>query len=466
MSYYPISIQNVKKNVARKKRLYSRNDIALFSEKKDTYNNVKTISNEFGETLTRVDGNIPPDLEIKNGQRFLFISYDQSKYSHGIHKYPAKFFPELPRWLIQRYSKENDIILDPFTGSGTTNVEALLAKRNSIGIDVDPFSRFLSKVKTTPLDQYELDKYNEVLLENIIAFNPSSLHLSDIPSFPYRDNWFNEEILYELAFIRRLINTLDSNKEIKDFYQICLSSIIRFVSNADNNCTRTVIRKKLNKSIYPSMALTKFAEMILINSFRITDFTNNIKSNCFVELPEEQDARNISYSNGYIDFAVTSPPYVNAVDYPRTHQLEIYWLGIMNGSLTPLKKMHVGTESVSISDYKHLHKIGIPEIDKKLKSIYNIDQRRSFIAYKYLLDMNANLSEVHKVLKKGSKYVVVVGNNTIRGIKFENWKYLMSLAELTGFKIRKYFGSEIIKHFIKVPREERINTDWVIVLEK
>ncbi|MBL7110257.1 MAG: site-specific DNA-methyltransferase, partial [Candidatus Marinimicrobia bacterium] len=124
----------------------------LFKNNTDAFTNVKIISNEFGEKLTRIDGNIPIDLEIKNGQRFLFISYDQSRYSHGIHKYPAKFFPELPRWLIQRYSNENDIILDPFTGSGTTNVEALLSNRNSIGIDVDPFSRFLSKIKTTPLD--------------------------------------------------------------------------------------------------------------------------------------------------------------------------------------------------------------------------------------------------------------------------------------------------------------------------
>jgi len=466
MSYYPISLQDVKKNVARKKRFYSNNNINLFPEKNDIHSNVRTISNEFGETLTRVDGNIPPDLEIKNGQRFLFISYDQSRYSHGIHKYPAKFFPELPRWLIQRYSKENDIVLDPFTGSGTTNVEALLNKRNSVGIDVDPFSRFLSKVKTTPLDKNELENSNDVLLKNIVDFHPSFLDQSDLPRFPYRDNWFNKEILYELAFIHKVINALETNQQIKDFYRICLSSIIRFVSNADNNCTRTVIRKKLNKQIYPSMALTKFAEVMLINSFRMTDFSKNINGNYSVELPDDNDARNIKYPTGYFDLAITSPPYVNAVDYPRTHQLEIYWLGIMNGSLTPLKKKHVGTESVMVSDYKYLHRIGVTDADNKIERIFEKDPRRAFIAYRYLLDMNANLSEVYKVLKKGGKYVVVVGNNTIRGEIFENWKYLMHLADNTGFKIRKYFGSEIIKHFIKVPREERINTDWIIILEK
>ena len=60
----------------------------------------------------------------------------------------------------------------------------------------------------------------------------------------------------------------------------------------------------------------------------------------------------------------------------------------------------------------------------------------------------------------------MVGNNRIRGEIFENWKYILAIAESVGFSVRNYFGSEIINHFIKVPREERINTDWVIVLEK
>lgn len=54
----------------------------------------------------------------------------------------------------------------------------------------------------------------------------------------------------------------------------------------------------------------------------------------------------------------------------------------------------------------------------------------------------------------------------MRGQVFETWKYLMSIAEDVGFGIETYFGSEIINHFIRVPRGERINTDWVLVLNK
>ena len=141
----------------------------------------------------QVDGEIPVELPVNDGDRFLFISYDQSHLTHGLHKYPAKFFPELPRWLIKRYSQENDTILDPFSGSGTTNVEARLLKRHSVGIDVDPFSRFISTVKVRPLAEKELIDAQESLFNAIEDYRSALVSESDIPSFPYRDNWFNKK---------------------------------------------------------------------------------------------------------------------------------------------------------------------------------------------------------------------------------------------------------------------------------
>jgi hypothetical protein len=337
MSYYPVNIEEIQLKVAKKRiKKYTPPTYSIFDEP----SNVKEIQNSFGEKLVRVDGTIPVDLPIENGQRFLFISYDQSRFSHGIHKYPAKFFPELPRWLIQRYSKPNEWVLEPFMGSATTNIECLLHNRNSVGIDIDPFARFLAKVKTTPLNLDELNQTNQFILEQITFFQPILIKNEQIPQFPYRDNWFRVEILKELTYIKHLIENLSVNEHLKDFYKICFSSIIRNVSNADDNCTRTVIRKKLNKQVYPSLALTKFAENLLIFSQRITEFSENV-TNSFLEISHDSDARNIKYSNNTFDLAVTSPPYGNAVDYPRTHQLEMYWLDIVNGSLTELKKQHI-----------------------------------------------------------------------------------------------------------------------------
>ncbi len=459
------SLTHIKERVKEKERqAFLKSNGTIFP--KSALSDIKTINNDFGETLTKVDGEIPIDLETKKGQKFLFISHEQTYGSHGLHKYPAKFFPELPRWLINRYSKPHDWILDPFTGSGTANIEALLNKRNSVGIDVEPFARYLSKVKTTPLDSKLLDKLSTELLNKIVKYTPEQVNKEDLPVFPYRDNWFQESMLYELTFIKKQIDKLACPVEIKDFFYVCFSSIIRFVSNADNNCTRTVVRKNLNKNISPTIALKKFSENLLHYKEKMKVFSSMVPKGIRVDFPADMDAKQTHYADNTFDFSLTSPPYVNAVDYPRTHQLELYWLGLVSGSLTPLKKQHIGTESVSAKAYRQLHLSGIEIADKKMESIFEKDPRRAYIAYKYLMEMKANLEETYRILKRGGRYALVVGNNKIKGEIFENWRYLMEMAENVGFSVEDYFGSEIINHFIKVPREERINTDWVLILRK
>ena len=130
------------------------------------------------------------------------------------------------------------------------------------------------------------------------------------------------------------------------------------------------------------------------------------------------------------------------------------------------EKQNVGTESVSASHYKRRHEIGVQEADRVIANIFEDDPRRAFIAFKYLDDMRKNLNEVYKVLREGGRYVIVVGNNRIRGHLFENWKYLMPIAEGIGFEVETYFGSEIIKHFIKVPRGNASTRIGFLVLKR
>ncbi|MCY3627263.1 MAG: DNA methyltransferase [Gammaproteobacteria bacterium] len=414
---------------------------------------------------TRIEGTIPTNLLVTNNQKFLFISKDQQRYTHGLHKYPAKFFPELPRWIIDRYSSKGDTILDPFMGSGTTNLEAGLLGRNSIGVDVDPFSRFLSKVKTTQLPENELLKAHEVVVNAIGKYGKRN-HVNGIPSFPYRDKWFKPYILKELSFIKSVIETIQYSQDIKDFFLICFSSIIRAVSEADNNCTRTVIRKKLAKQVNEGDAIRLFLKRLDRNiKGMIALGQSDMSGNVFI--PNDADARAMpSVHSDSIDLAITSPPYMNAVDYPRTHQLEMYWLGFASGSLAPLKKLHIGTEVVSVVDYNSLHKTQSKLANRAIEAIYQCDPRRAYIASKYIDDMQANLEETYRVLQPGKRYVVIVGDNLVRGVRFETWKYLKQIAPKVGFRVEKNFVSAIINHFIKVPRAERINDDHILVLKK
>ena len=82
-----------------------------------------------------------------------FIPRDRVSFylTHDFHPYFAAYPPELVSRLLNKYSNEGDIFLDPFMGGGSSIVEGFRLKRNTIGIDISPLAKFISEVKTTPI---------------------------------------------------------------------------------------------------------------------------------------------------------------------------------------------------------------------------------------------------------------------------------------------------------------------------
>ena len=78
-------------------------------------------------------------------------------------KYPTRYISAVPRFAINAYSKAGETVLDPFCGSGTTAIEAMLLGRNAMSIDIDPFARLLIKVKTTVYSKEDIDFLDEVV---------------------------------------------------------------------------------------------------------------------------------------------------------------------------------------------------------------------------------------------------------------------------------------------------------------
>ena len=73
--------------------------------------------------LPDIKGDIPVNLKIPNHCSVLVISKSQRSMTHALHKYPAKYIPEYPRWAIKKYTgNKNNIVLDPFCGSGTSTI--------------------------------------------------------------------------------------------------------------------------------------------------------------------------------------------------------------------------------------------------------------------------------------------------------------------------------------------------------
>ncbi|MGY5875649.1 MAG: DNA methyltransferase [Candidatus Thorarchaeota archaeon] len=416
-------------------------------------------------------GDISPETDIHHGANILIISKDQSYLTHGIHKFPAKFFPELPRYLIQRFSQKGETVLDPMCGSGTVVLESLLNDRFAVGVDIDPIARLVTRVKTNPLDERVLWTLSNEVQSSLTRRLVNGYTPSQIPEFNYRDNWFLDFVLFELAIVKDTITEVSGSQvEYLDFFRVVFSSIIRDVSNADPHCTRTVIRKKQTRNITSGETVAKFVKVLNQQVNAMTQLIEkiNILDHWNVQLLDSS-ATSMKLGSDSVHLAVTSPPYINAVDYPRTHQLEMYWLDLVeDGPLSKMKRKYIGTEAVYKKEYQDLGVSGYEQLDSLLERIYLSDPRRSFITFKFFEDMKEQLRETYRVLRPGGHYCIAIGNNVIRGVHVKSHEILSEIArsEDVGFELDRMFFSGLIRHFIRIPRKERMSGEWVIILRK
>ena len=160
---------------------------------------------------------------------------DTSYITHGYYTYPAKFIPQLAGRLIEEYSKQGDIVIDPFMGSGTTVVEALVNDRIGIGTDVNEIAYLISKVKTTPIESKNLYKAffkieNDLHLRLGKEYEQwvAEAH-SQMPKNERIDYWFLPEQRDKLAIILFAIKEI-GDKDIQDFFLVAFSQILKSTS--------------------------------------------------------------------------------------------------------------------------------------------------------------------------------------------------------------------------------------------
>jgi hypothetical protein len=149
-------------------------------------------------------------------------------YTQGFHSYPAMMIPQVAHRLIEEYSQEGDVLLDPFCGSGSVLVEAKITKRYSWGVDLNPLAVLIARVKTTPINPSILYKEYCNLIERILKMHDDEAH---IPQFFNIYFWFKESVIKSLARIKTAIDRIEQN-EIREFFHVTFSEVVRLSSNS------------------------------------------------------------------------------------------------------------------------------------------------------------------------------------------------------------------------------------------
>ena len=289
--------------------------------------------------------------------------------SHRMHSFSAKFPPQLADWMIKKYSKESDYVLDPMVGSGTTLVEATLLGRNAFGCDIDPLARLISKVKATPINPLTLSQDNiefEMKLRDCFKElrsqrkkKSSRKYLEKlgviIPEFPNRDYWFLPEVQEELALLIFIMGQED-NKDYADFLHVVFSSIIitKGKTSVANVMDLAHSRPHYREPNEIPDVLEKFIAKLNKLARDLSGYSTSIKNSDISAKVIGVDATSIPIADNSIDLVFTSPPYVNAIDYPRAHKFSIFWLpeylGINAVEYSQLSKEYIGTERVPKSE--------------------------------------------------------------------------------------------------------------------
>lgn len=405
-------------------------------------------------------------VDIQNGSTYLIKQANPNSYTHGMFKYPCKFIPEIPRWAINSFlSCKKGVIFDPFSGSGTTLLEANINGIDAYGTEIDDIAKLIIKVKTTVLDERQTNcleqKYSELM---------GVISQSDAKAFrPRIDNlehWFCESTINELGRMKVYIDNID-DADVRDFFRLCMVSIIKRVSNADDTSPKPYVSGKVKK-IPPTVekeftsVFRRYKQMITeLSGIENMGRTNIIDGDALKFLVPEK-----------IDLAITSPPYINAFDYGRTMRLENLWMATLTEEkLREKKSLYVGTEKINVKQEKS--ELAILEKSSLLKSYYydivEKDEKRALIVKKFFEDMQDNLNSVYRQMNEGGKYVIVIGNSTIRKVNVESWKVIEEIANDIGFKTIQYFNYIIQNPYIRIPRKGmggKISKDYVLVLEK
>ena len=135
------------------------------------------------------------------------------------------------------------------------------------------------------------------------------------------------------------------------------------------------------------------------------------------------------------------------------------------------KSQYVGTEKISTK--KEKEDLTILEKSTLLRTYYDQiaeqDEKRALIVKKFFEDMEDNLRCVYSQMNICGKYVIVIGNSTIRKVNVESWRVIEEIANKIGFKTLQYFNYIIQNPYIRIPRKGmggKINKDYVLVLEK
>ncbi|MEM3628881.1 MAG: hypothetical protein QXE06_05875 [Candidatus Bathyarchaeia archaeon] len=384
---------------------------------------------------------------------------------HFIHKHEGKADPWLARSALNLLGVEEGCkVLDPFCGSGSFIADAPLMNINAYGVDINPLSTLIARVKCslTELPLIELKetmlKIHDKALANDLFVGKIKFQqlIKDLGVREIHELSHKQKLFEKILSIKESIDAYAHNELVKDFLYTILSRSIIDVSE----------KKKINIwynfiSDFINFYLLAYATQQALRKLNVES-----KGCCKIITG---DSHSIQELLGYekVDGIVCSPPYFDALDYVSFSMLPILILGLHDEA----KELYISTIG-SKARTANLDKdciLTLPESSRHLinELLNHKRQKKAQVVLKYLLDMRDCLTEFSKIVKQGSRVIFVVG-------RYHHWKFGASEMQVDGAQVLIDLGEsaglvledELSHNISKIEAGKRIKEESVIIWKK
>lgn len=402
------------------------------------------------EELESKFNTIYPDNENATYASILNFSDDLEKPFQRWFRYKEGYSVDLVYKILDENNLKNGIILDPFSGSGTTLLASKNRSINSIGFEVNPFTHLMSFLKLHNYTEREILEF-ELSMDNVFK---KTNKISKLPDRQMMKNVFSKKLESEFLSIKYNINKLDVSENIKNLFLLGWISLIEVFSNykkSGNGLKKRNVKVKYEENHFLHEELKNLYGCML------SDIKNrNSDASSKTEIIIDTCLKLDKYiENNSIDGVIFSPPYANCFDYTEIYKLEL-WFGDFVSSSSDLKKLrnaslrsHLNSNlnEENIIESIYLNKILTMLSKKKLW-----DKRIPNMLKLYFNDMFVLLSKLSLVMKNGAFCNIIISNSAYGGIVIPTDLLIADHASSIGFIVEKI---EIDRYIITSSQQYR-----------
>lgn len=254
---------------------------------------------------------------------------EHSQPIHGFHAYPARMHPAVARVLLRELSVgPGSEVLDPFCGSGTVAVEALISGWRALGSDLDPLALRLARVKTERRGPKTRDQF----LARLAAIGAASAarvrDRDDVQAKISAEerSWYEVHVLKELAGLLEEIRRVEDERDRLAFEMVFSAIVVKFSRQRSETAARST-DKRLRKGLVTEFFVRKGEELVA----GWAELSAAIPRPHHVPRFLLSDARSLPHTLAgeyRCDLVLSSPPYGGTYDYLHHHARRHAWLGI------------------------------------------------------------------------------------------------------------------------------------------